>query len=544
MDKFPKQVLAFLRGLSTNQVILLVGSVLLVGLTVGIFVWLAGSGDYKPLYTGLAAADAQRLTQDLSADNIPFRVSSDGGTVLVPADQMDKARIDTASQGPLASGRMGFELFDKPNWSGSDFSEKVNYQRALEAELERTIQTMNGVEEVRVHLVLPHDSLFTERERPAKAAVVLKLRGTRLSQQLASSIANLVSSAWDDLSPQNVSVITTDGQMPNQGHGEPGEVAGGMDLEATLAERVVQVLSPVVGADHVKSSVTIEYDPSSAESTQDLYDPNATAVLSSQTSQESTQDADPSGIPGTSSNAPNTPPAGAAAAANQAGSAEASQGIRSESKTFAVSHTTKHVIEPAGRFQRIAAAVLVDDAVEAKPGGGTVRRKRTPEEMKQIEDLAKAALGFDASRGDEISVQNIAFQVPAADTPAAPPLAERVRLVAERWTGLLHYAALLALFLLVYALILNPVKKQLLAAFASAKVPAALPAGHASAVLAAGAAGELNSAQPEGLAASATGPAQAQRALTMRQQVATAVKADPESAGQLVQKWLGEGGAS
>ena len=177
---------------------------------------------------------------------------------------------------------MGFELFDKPNWSGSDFSEKVNYQRALEAELERTIQTMNGVEQVRVHLVLPHESLFTERERPAKAAVVLKLRGMRMSDQVAASIANLVSSAWDDLSPQNVTVITTDGQMPGQTHGQLGDwTNGAVDLETAMAESVVQVLTPIVGADHVKSSVTIEYDPTSGESTQDLYDPELRrAVLS------------------------------------------------------------------------------------------------------------------------------------------------------------------------------------------------------------------------------------------------------------------------
>src|SRR5262249_27871979 len=156
-------------------------------------------------------------------------------SVLVRADQMDKARLEAASQ-PLASGRMGFELFDKPNWSGSDFSEKVNYQRALEAELERTIQTMSGVEAVRVHLVLPRESLFTDRERAAKAAVVLKLRGTRLNDQVAASVANLVSSAWDDLSPQNVTVVTTDGQLPATGHGRTAlAIAANQELEATLA---------------------------------------------------------------------------------------------------------------------------------------------------------------------------------------------------------------------------------------------------------------------------------------------------------------------
>ena len=133
MEKFQKQILAFVRGLTHTQIALLVGSAALVGVTIWIFVGLLGGGDYKPLYTGLAASDAQSLTQQLAAQNINFQVSSDGTTVLVPSDQLDKARLQVAAQGPLSSGRMGFELFDKPNWSGSDFSEKVNYQRALEA---------------------------------------------------------------------------------------------------------------------------------------------------------------------------------------------------------------------------------------------------------------------------------------------------------------------------------------------------------------------------------------------------------------------------
>jgi flagellar M-ring protein FliF len=548
MEKLQKQLLAFFRGLTTAQVILLLASVVVVGLTVWAFVWMVDASDYKPLYTGMAPADAQKLAQNLAAQNIDYKLSPDGTTVSVPSSQLDKARLDTASQGPLATGRMGFELFDKPNWSGSDFSEKVNYQRALEAELERTIQTMDGVEQVRVHLVLPHDSLFTDRERPAKAAVVLKLRGQRLSEPVANSIANLVSSAWDNLSPQNVTVVTTDGQMPNQSHGQMGDPENGsVDLEAAMAERVVQVLAPVVGAEHVKSSVTIEYDPSSEESTQDLYDPNASAVTSSQTSQETAQDLDPSGIPGTASNAPNTPPQGNAA--SQASSTQDSQGIRSENKTFAVSHTTKHLVEPAGRFKRVAAAVLVDDAIvpPSGPGKSETRRKRTPEEMKQIEDLAKAALGFDSTRGDQISVQNIAFQAPASDKLDAPTFIDRVRIVSERWTGLLRYAALLGLFFLVYLLILNPVKKQVVAAFEAAQPAPALPAGSAAALATSAAmpsgSGEALPVGHSSLIAGAANP-QLQRALEMRQQVVSTVKADPERAGELVQNWLGQGGGS
>src|SRR5580692_102531 len=228
MDNFLKQLSTFFQGMTLRQKALLAGTTIIVGGFVWLFVRLIGGGDYKPLFVGLSPADVQSLGQRLSMQNISYELSTDGTSVLVPADQLDKARVGVASQGPLSSGRMGFELFDKPNWSGSDFSEKVNYQRALEAELERTIQTMDGVEAVRVHLVLPHESLFTERERPAKAAEVLKMRGRRMADQTGSSIANLVSSAWDNLSPKNVSVITTDGQLPGAAHASFGDGADGM----------------------------------------------------------------------------------------------------------------------------------------------------------------------------------------------------------------------------------------------------------------------------------------------------------------------------
>jgi len=541
MDKFQKQVLAFLRGLTPTQVALIVGSIILVAGTIGVFVRLLGGADYKPLYTGLANGDAQSLTQELAAQNIDFQVSSDGTTVLVPSDQIDKARLQVASRGPLSSGRMGFELFDKPNWSGSDFSEKVNYQRALETELERTIQTMNGVEAVRVHLVLPHESLFTDRERPAKAAVVLKLRGMRMSDQIANSVANLVSSAWDDLAPQNVTVITTDGQMPGQSHGALGDATSGMaDLETGLAERIVQVLSPVVGADHVRSSVSIEYDPTTGESTQDTYDPNASAVLTSQVSSETADGLEPSGIPGTPSNAPNTPPVGAAA--KQDKDDQDSQAIRTENKTFAVSHTVRHLLEPAGRIKRVAAAVLVDDVVDTATENGKAtetRRKRTPDEMKQIEDLAKAAIGWDGGRGDQISVQNIAFRSPEVEKPEPPSLPDRVRVITERWTGLLRYVGVFALFLLVYFLILNPVKSRVMTAIETAGTRAA---GQAAAMphLAAGATAELSEGHRGAFEAAPSAP-QLQRANVLKQEIVARVKSDAEGATRPVQGWLRTG---
>jgi flagellar M-ring protein FliF len=539
MDKFLQQIVDFVRGLSFRQQVVLTGSAALVGAIVWGFVSLFSTGDNKPLYTGMAPADAQMLVQRLTAENIAAQVSSDGTAVLVRSDQLDKARLAATAQGPISSGRMGFELFDKPNWSGSDFSEKVNYQRAVETELERTIQTMNGVDSVRVHLVLPRDSLFADRERPAKASVVLKLRGTRLTDQIALPVANLVASSWDGLSPQNVTVVTTDGQIPSPGHGRM--IAGGSgtaDLETLLAERVVQTLSPVLGSDHIKSSITIDYDPTSGESTQEVYDPDKSVVLSSQTSQETVGDLEPAGIPGTPSNTPNSQ-ANATAAA-QVKTSTTTQGIHSESKTYAVSHTTRHLLEPAGRVRRLAAAILVDDAIETKAENGKMqetRRKRTSDELKQIEELAKAAIGFDAQRGDLFSLQNISFVQAPVELAPPPGKFEKVKVFVEHWTGLLRYAALFLIFLLVYLFVLRPVQRQVVTILQN---PARMVAMSAAAgALPAGAGTLAEAAVLPAAGVSERGPEVAQT-IQLKKDLVNRIKSDPESASRLVQNWVRE----
>ena len=537
MEKTLKQIIVFLNGLSLQQKVLLVISVVLVGGSLWLFVYLLDGGDYKPLTAGMSPVDAQDLARRLAAQNILYQISSDGATVLVRADQLDKARLEVAAQGPLASGRLGFEIFDKPNWSGSDFFEKVNYQRALEAELERTIQSMNGVSAVRVHLVLPRDSLFSDRERPAKAAVVMKLRGTRLTEQISASVANLVSSSWDGLSPQNVTVVTTDGQMPvsGHGHGAPG-VLGNQDLEVVLAERVIQTLIPILGNEHVRSSITVEYDSTSGESTQEVYDPTTSAVLTSQTSEETAADLEPSGIPGTPSNMPNAK--GTPTVAGQAKTATASQGIHTESKTFAVSRTTHHLLEPAGRVKRIAAAILVDDVTDIKTVGGKsqeTRRKHTPEEMKQIEELAKAAIGFDSVRGDQFSIQNVTFTEPIIELPLPPNRVQRIVAILEQWTGALRYAGLCALFIVIYLLVLRPVKNQVIRMLQQPLVVADsgdAVVGTKAAVLEAkrthiGLPGDTTDASPE-----------VQRVVALKKQLVTKVQEDPASASRLIQNWL------
>jgi flagellar M-ring protein FliF len=180
----------------------------------GFLAWYGLHTDWRVLYTGLDQDDARQMEQTLAATQIPFDVAANGSSIRVPAAQLDKARLATAAKGGVKSGRMGFEIFDKPNWVGSEFDEQVNYQRALEGELEHTIGSLADVESARVHLVMMHDSLFREQERPAKASVVLKLRHANLADGEADAIRNMVASAVDGLTPDRVALVDAAGHLP------------------------------------------------------------------------------------------------------------------------------------------------------------------------------------------------------------------------------------------------------------------------------------------------------------------------------------------
>jgi len=528
MDQIQRQLTDFVTGLTVKQRFLLVAAVLL---TVGIlaaFVSMIATPDYKPLVTGMEPTDAQALATKLAAKNIRYQISADGKTVSVPSDKIDSSRMEVASDGMPRSGRLGFELFDKLNWGQTEFDEKVNYQRALEGELERSIQTLKDVESARVHLVMPTESVFLERTRAAKASVVLQLRSGHLPEETQLSIARLISGAVDNLEPENVTVIDADTNQPLGGLRHDA-VAGDGSLEQALATRLIQTLEPVVGAQHVRASVNVEYDPSSSEENQESYDPKSAVAVSAQRSEEQVGGALTGGVPGTSSNVPT----GNAAAKPAEDAGDGTQISKSENDTYAVNKLVRHTLQPAGRIRKVSAALLVDDAVEVKQENGKqteTRRKRTADELKQIEDLAKAAIGVDAERGDILAVQNLSFQQAAPETPTKPKAMERVRTVLNDWSSLVRYATLIILFLLAYSLILRPMKKQLLTTLRE------LPARLASQ--------KTQIAGAEGMGLTAGQDLMAlpseQRAVVMKKQVMDKVKSEPVAASQLVQGWLNE----
>jgi len=519
----PKDVMQrlqqFLQALTWKQRMLLGGGAVLVAGTLALFVTLLRQPKFVTLYSGLRPEEAQNLASRLAAKSIPHQVSPDGGSLLVPEDKLDTSRLETAAAGLPRSARMGFELFDTPNWAGSDFTEKVNYQRALEGELERTLSTLSEVEAVRVHLVMPQDSLFTEQQHDAKAAVILKTRNGRLSEQAEQAIPQLLASAVDRLRPENVTVVDADSNTPLlHNHNGVGRQAYGLDEE--LSKTLIHTLEPIVGTDRVRASVHVEYELGTSEDTQESYDPKAVATLTQEHSEENSSGGAPAGVPGTASNVPS----GTAAPAATGGMEQSNS--RTDATTYAVSKSLHHSVEPPGRVRKIAAAVVIDDAVEISEQAGkrtTVRRKRTPDEMKEIEQLARAAIGVDSGRGDVLAVENLPFQESPTETPPPPTRTEHWRKMIEPWTWVLRYLGLAALFLVIYGLILRPVKKQALTAFRE------LPGRVTSAL----------GSQPGGAALHENGGHDTeQHSTNLKRLLSEKVKAEPEAASRLIQGWV------
>jgi flagellar M-ring protein FliF len=518
MNQYVMQAKQFWASRTGNQRIFLgVGAVATVAM-IAFFANLMMTPDYKPLIGSLEPADAQTITTELTAKKIPYQLSPDGKSISVPADQVDAARMSIAANEPTHSGRLGFELFDKVSWGETEFDEKVNYQRALEGELERTIMTLGGVKSARVHLVMATDSVFLDRERGAKASVTLKLNRGGLSHDETMSIQRLVAGAVDNLKPSDVTIIDADS---NESLGSMGDGAGGEEgMERQLSQRLVNTLTPVLGSDHLRASVNVEYDQGSSEESEDKYDPSVVVPLVSQKSKETNGGDGTSGVAGTTSNVPQTSPQANVPAPD---GADGGGTNTTDNTTYGVNKVTRHSIEPAGRIRRITAAVVVDDEVKRKLGPNgkwtETRQKRSLQELQQIQTLASSAIGIDTTRGDAITVQNLAFDRPD-DTDVPPPtFIDKARKGLEDYSSLVRYGMLLALFAMAYFLMIRPVQKKVLST--SVQLPPEPQLASSAEAL------SLPTPSPEGA-----------RTLQLKERLIEQVKAEPATSARVVQAWL------
>ena len=495
-------------------------ALLLLAAMAGGLLWFGLRTDWRTLYAGLDPEDARQTSLTLTQAQIPFDVGSNGTAIRVPAAQLDKARLATAAKGNIKSGRMGFELFDKPNWVGSEFDEQVNYQRALEGELEHTVGTLADVESARVHLVMTHDSLFREDERPAKASVVLKLRHSSLADGEAEAIRNLVASAVDGLSPDRVVLVDAAGHLPL---GPRTSEALRLSSEQSLEEKLVSTLEPITGSGNVRASVTLDYDQSATEETKETYDPTQTATLSMQRTEQSTGSQPvAAGIPGTASNAPNTQ-----ALPIYPRQSTPPETAKSESGTYGVSKTESHIVENPGRVRRMTVAVLVNDRLMRPAAKNTTAQWQpwSATEMQSLTALAQAAVGFDSTRGDVLTVQDLAFD----DNRAQPTVSMPGQLLstAENSPVVVKYIALLVGLLVVLAFGVRPALKLARTASSGAGASTARALPRQVSEPPALSPPESTAPEPERL-----------KAQQIFEQVSTQLKREPAQSSRLLQSWI------
>lgn len=538
--------------------------------------WYSSRTEWKMLFSGLDPKDVQAVSQELSAAGINAKISSDGSEVLVPEELLDKARMEVASKGMPQSGRMGFEIFDKPNWVGSEFDEKVNYQRALEGELEHTIGTLGSVRSARVHLAMAKQGLFSAEDRPAKATVVLKLRRSTMAQGEAESIRNLVAGAVENLQPDQVNLVDADGHVNMSA---PTQSAQQTDAVHQMEQQLISMLEPVAGRDNVRATVHAEYDQGTEEKTDEVYDPALSATVSMQrTEQVQGSQRSAAGVPGTQSNAAGgTAAAGANGAANQQangqgnvpplmqngnlpvypqGGSGTSNNAREESANYAVTRHLSHMQEGPGRLKRLTVAVLVNDRPQLEGAGKdmhTVWHARSSEEMRRLEQLAQASTGVDSKRGDQLVLENISFQTNSAEVPLTP--LQRVTEQTQeliRTPGVLRTAGLVAMALLLVMFVLRPMVKQTAALMQEPETPA-LMAQQIPALAVAGAgsavggvlpitepASLLTQGSPDTLTVSSTAGLKTENSEEemIFEQVKKQIRSEPKQSTRLLEHWI------
>jgi flagellar M-ring protein FliF len=461
-----------------RQLGLMVGLAASVALGVSVVLW-SQTPNYRVLYSGLASQDAAQIADALQKDGIEYKVDEATGAVMVGADQVHAARLKLASQGLPKGTAQGFEMLnEQPTFGSSQFMESARYQHALEGELGRTIATLGNVQNARVHLALPKQSVFVRnREQPSASILVSLFPGRELSEGQVSSVVHLVASSVPNMSAERVTVIDQKGRLltiPESSRGmqlTTNQFEYRRRLEDYYIKRIEDIISPMAGAGGVRAQVVAELDFSITEETKETFNPEQNALRSEQTVDEQSGLSGnvPSGVPGALTNQPPaggtvTPPSSAAiknpaalnapAAANN-GSA-ALNSTKRATRNYEVDRTISHTQMPTGSLRRLSVAVVIDDKQTVGQKGEAVRTPLKPEEITRLTALVKETVGFNEARGDSLNVINASFTVPAETPVPDQPLIERPWVKDLAKQGLGAIAVLLLIFV-----VLKPVLRSL-----------------------------------------------------------------------------------
>ncbi|MCB0350208.1 MAG: flagellar M-ring protein FliF [Bdellovibrionales bacterium] len=372
--------------------------------------------DYVPLFSNVAPEQMPLVLENLRKKNIPFKMGDGGNSIFVPRELLPATQMAIMSElGSSKVGNLGLEIFEKQDFGVTSYAQKINYQRAIQGELMRAINTLTAIKQSKVLLALPNKKTFLEEGGQPTASVVIELHpGKTVNQDQVRGIAHLVASAVENLDPSKVTVVDEKGKVLSKNYeSDSGASAALLDMkkqrDREMEERVESILARVVGAGKVIARVNTKLNPRSVASVEETVDPDSTAIRSQVTEEEMLDGSrtNPTGIPGARANLPG---------AGDQGQVGFQQNVRKELKTtnYSVPKTVRKVQESAGDVEKISIAVLVDGLTEqVKADDGTVTQKWTPrsaEELAKYESLVKNAIGFDAKRGDSVKIENIKFE--------------------------------------------------------------------------------------------------------------------------------------
>jgi flagellar M-ring protein FliF len=419
-----------IRGNPRTPLILAVA--VLVAVVVALVLW-SRAPDYKVLYSNLSDRDGGSIITALQAANVPYQLSEGGGAILVPSGQVAEMRLRLASQGLPKNGSVGFELMDNQKFGISQFAEQVNYQRALEGELERTIEAIDTVKSARVHLAIPKPSVFVrEREAPSASVLVNLYPGRVLDEGQVAAIAHMVASAVPELPVHNVTIVDQDGNLLTQPSTSAGLDASQLkyvnQIERDTQARIDAILAPLFGTGNARSQVSADVDFSKLEQTAESYAPNGNpqqAAIRSQQSSTSTElsQAGASGVPGALSNTPPQPASAPITASNGAAAGPPKTPVsdhRDTTTNYEVDRTVRHFQQSPGDIKRLSVAVVVNYQQHVDALGHATMQPLTADKLAQVQQLVKDAMGFDAKRGDSVNVVNAAFMTDTAPVVNLP----------------------------------------------------------------------------------------------------------------------------
>jgi flagellar M-ring protein FliF len=474
---------------TSKKVLLSAGIAAVIAVMAVFWIW-SQSPKYKVVFSNFNDKDGGAIVAVLEQQNIPYKLADGGASILVPADLVYQTRLKLAAMGLPRGGNVGFELLENQKFGVSQFVEQVNFQRALEGELERSIQAISGVDGARVHLAIPKSSVFVRDAQKPTASVLVKLmQGRTLDQHQVSAIAHLISSSVPNLSLANVDIVDQNGNLLSDASKggsktlDANQLKYVENLQKNIVSRVQAIISPILGEKNVRAEANVEIDFSNTEEANEIYKPNQkpeVAVIRSLQTNESIVPSGSSngGVPGALTNQPpanataplnttnNADPGGAAAGAGAGANNAAAQNPMSTQRNsitnYEIDKTILFTQKSMGGVKRLSVAVVVNNKTDVDAEGKPSTRPLNDAEKQQIIDLAKQAMGFNEARGDSISVVNTPFTpIKEADISELPVWKDPVYIEMAKNIGQIILG--LAVLFVMYRKAIKPMLANLLA---------------------------------------------------------------------------------